>query len=58
MKRQKFYLEIVKERHSNNLIVRPQTKSARTCITSPPYYGLRDYGWRIENQIGGQYYRT
>ena len=19
-------------------------KSARTCVTSPPYYGLRDYG--------------
>ena len=26
-------------------------KQARTCITSPPYYGLRDYGGE-ENQIG------
>ena len=25
--------------------------SARTCITSPPYYGLRDYGGE-DNQIG------
>ena len=24
--------------------------SANMCVTSPPYYGLRDYG--IENQIG------
>ena len=26
-------------------------KSARTCVTSPPYYGLRDYGGE-EKQIG------
>ena len=26
-------------------------EQARTCITSPPYYGLRDYGGE-ENQIG------
>ena len=26
-------------------------KSARTCVTSPPYYGLRDYGGE-DNQIG------
>ena len=26
-------------------------KTARMCVTSPPYYGLRDYG-REENQIG------
>jgi len=26
-------------------------KSARMCVTSPPYYGLRDYGGE-ENQIG------
>ena len=26
-------------------------EKARTCITSPPYYGLRDYGGE-ENQIG------
>ena len=26
-------------------------EQARTCITSPPYYGLRDYGVE-ENQIG------
>ena len=26
-------------------------KSARTCITSPPYYGLRDYG--TATWIGG-----
>ena len=26
-------------------------QSARTCVTSPPYYGLRDYGGE-ENQIG------
>ena len=25
-------------------------KSINTCVTSPPYYGLRDYG--IDNQIG------
>lgn len=25
-------------------------KSINTCVTSPPYYGLRDYG--IESQIG------
>ena len=25
-------------------------KSINTCITSPPYYGLRDYG--VEGQIG------
>ena len=22
-------------------------KTARMCVTSPPYYGLRDYGERI-----------
>ena len=27
-----------------------QEKSINTCITSPPYYGLRDYG--IDNQLG------
>ena len=26
-------------------------QSARTCVTSPPYYGLRDYGGEV-NQIG------
>ena len=26
-------------------------KSARTCVTSPPYYGLRDYG--TATWIGG-----
>ena len=26
-------------------------QSARTCVTSPPYYGLRDYGGE-DNQIG------
>ena len=26
-------------------------KSARVCVTSPPYYGLRDYGGE-EKQIG------
>ena len=28
--------------------------SVHTCVTSPPYYGLRDYG--CEGQIGGQYH--
>ena len=27
------------------------TGKARMCVTSPPYYGLRDYGGE-ENQIG------
>jgi len=27
-----------------------ETRSVHTCITSPPYYGLRDYG--IEGQLG------
>lgn len=28
------------------------TKSLRACVTSPPYWGLRDYG--VPNQIGGE----
>lgn len=31
-----------------------ETNSIQCCITSPPYWGLRDYG--IENQIGAEYH--
>ena len=26
----------------------------RCCITSPPYWGLRDYGIPLDNQIGAE----
>lgn len=28
--------------------------SARTCVTSPPYWGLRDYGFERDQQIGAE----
>lgn len=30
------------------------SESCRSCITSPPYWGLRDYGVPLENQIGAE----
>lgn len=35
---------------SRKILKRLPDKSARCCVTSPPYYGLRDYG--IDGQIG------
>ncbi len=32
-------------------IIANEEEKARMCVTSPPYYGLRDYGGE-ENQIG------
>lgn len=33
-----------------DVLARLPEKSVRTCVTSPPYWGLRDYG--VEGQLG------
>ena len=38
--------------HASDVLKTVEDKSVRCCVTSPPYWGLRDYDH--ENQIGGE----
>lgn len=42
--------DIVHQSSTNPLTIPEGTSSIRTCVTSPPYWGLRDYG--SEEQLG------